>query len=104
LKNFQPRQAKKLARGSPYLLFFSKFDLSQSPGHAFVMISTERAENKKMHRSGNTPRNMTMTTETQAEQQKPANENLALNYRPLGLKAVLAAALMLKRKPAPKIA
>jgi hypothetical protein len=47
---------------------------------------------------------MTMTTEKQAEQQKPANENLALNYRPLGLKAVLAAALMLKPKVAPKVA
>jgi hypothetical protein len=47
---------------------------------------------------------MTMTTQNDAEQQKPANENLALNYRPLGLKAVLAAALMLKRKPAPKVA
>jgi hypothetical protein len=47
---------------------------------------------------------MTMTTETQAEQQKPANENLDSNYRPLALKAVLAAALMLKRKPAPKVA
>ena len=45
-----------------------------------------------------------MTTENQAEQQKPANENLASNYRPLGLKAVLAAALMLKPKAAPKVA
>jgi hypothetical protein len=67
------------------------------------MISAERAANKK-HWSGNTPRNITMTTEKQAEQQKPANENLALNYRPLGLKAVLAAALMLKPKVAPKVA
>jgi len=47
---------------------------------------------------------MTMTTEMQAEQQKPANESLVSQYRPLGLKAVLAAALMLKRKPAPKAA
>jgi hypothetical protein len=47
---------------------------------------------------------MTMTTQTEAVQQKPAPENLALNYRPLGLKAVLAAALMLKRKPTPKLA
>ena len=45
-----------------------------------------------------------MTTHTEAEQQKPANENLDSKYRPLGLKAVLAAALMLKRKPAPKVA
>lgn len=45
-----------------------------------------------------------MTTQNDAEQHKPANENLALNYRPLGLKAVLAAAMMLKRKPAPKVA
>jgi hypothetical protein len=67
------------------------------------MISAERAANKK-HRSGNTPRNMMMTTENQAEQQKLANENLAAKYRPVGLKAVLAAALMLKPKVAPKIA
>lgn len=45
-----------------------------------------------------------MTTENQAEQQKPANENLASKYRPVGLKAVLAAALMLKPKVAPKVA
>ena len=45
-----------------------------------------------------------MTTQTEAVQQKPAPENLALNDRPLGLKAVLAAALMLKRKPTPKLA
>ena len=45
-----------------------------------------------------------MTTETQAEQQKPANESLVSQYRPLGLKAVLAAALMLKPKPAAKVA
>lgn len=45
-----------------------------------------------------------MTIETQAEQAKPPNENLVSQYRPLGLKAVLAAALMLKRKPAPKVA
>lgn len=45
-----------------------------------------------------------MTTQPEAEQQKPANENLDSNYGPLGLKAVLAAAMMLKRKPAPKVA
>ncbi len=44
------------------------------------------------------------TTQTDAEQQKPANETLVSQYRPLGLKAVLAAALMLKRKPTPKVA
>lgn len=67
------------------------------------MISAERAANKNTGQE-TLPRNMTMTTQNDAEQQKPANENLALNYRPLGLKAVLAAALMLKRKPAPKVA
>lgn len=46
-----------------------------------------------------------MTANTEAEQdQKPAKQNLAENYRPIGLKAVIAAALMLKRKPAPKVA
>ncbi len=30
----------------------------------------------------------------------PAKTDLSANYRPLGLKAVLAAALMLKSKPA----
>lgn len=45
-----------------------------------------------------------MTTQQDVEQQKPANESLDSKYRPLGLKAVLAAALMLKRKPAPKVA
>ncbi|MBA4797286.1 MAG: hypothetical protein H2043_07770 [Rhizobiales bacterium] len=45
-----------------------------------------------------------MTTQTEAEQQKLANENLDSKYRPLGLKAVLAAALMLKPKPAAKVA
>jgi hypothetical protein len=67
------------------------------------MFSAERAANKKTL-VRNTPRNMTMTTETPAEQQKPANESLVSQYRPLGLKAVLAAALMLKRKPAPTVA
>lgn len=43
-----------------------------------------------------------MTSET--AKQQPAKTELADNYRPLGLKAVLAAALMLKRKPAPKAA
>ncbi|MBC7313818.1 MAG: hypothetical protein H5U11_15120 [Rhizobium sp.] len=42
-----------------------------------------------------------MTTKAPAEQ-KPAPQNLDSYYRPLGLKAVLAAALMLKRKPAKK--
>lgn len=44
-----------------------------------------------------------MTTEKTAatQQSKP---NLSDNYRPLGLKAVIAAALMLKRKPAKKVA
>ncbi len=45
-----------------------------------------------------------MSNANEAEQQKPANQNLAANYRPLALKAVVAAALMLKRKPAPKVA
>ncbi|WP_167507692.1 hypothetical protein [Rhizobium glycinendophyticum] len=45
-----------------------------------------------------------MSNTTEAEQQKPANHNLAANYRPLALKAVVAAALMLKRKPAAKVA
>ena len=44
-----------------------------------------------------------MTTKAPAEA-KPKNETLAANYRPLGLKAVIAAALMLKRKPAAKVA
>ncbi|MFN7012076.1 MAG: hypothetical protein ACK4PN_18830 [Allorhizobium sp.] len=42
-----------------------------------------------------------MTTKPPAET-KPANQNLDSHYRPLGLKAVIAAALMLKRKPAKK--
>jgi hypothetical protein len=37
-------------------------------------------------------------TKTSAEQ--PAKTDLSAHYRPLGLKAVLAAALMLKSKPA----
>ncbi|WP_281366485.1 hypothetical protein [Peteryoungia desertarenae] len=44
-----------------------------------------------------------MTSNQQAEQ-KPAQPNLDNHYRPIGLKAVIAAALMLKRKPAAKIA
>ncbi|MCJ7994885.1 hypothetical protein J5N58_10555 [Rhizobium cremeum] len=35
---------------------------------------------------------------------KPPASNLDSHYRPLGLKAVLAAALMLKRKPAKRLA
>ena len=31
--------------------------------------------------------------------EQPAKSDLSANYRPLGLKAVLAAALMLKSKP-----
>lgn len=46
---------------------------------------------------------MVVTIKTEAEQ-KPANPNLASHYRPIGLKAVIAAALMLKRKPAAKMA
>ena len=42
-----------------------------------------------------------MTTKAPAEA-KPANPNLDSHYGPLGLKAVIAAALMLKRKPAKK--
>jgi hypothetical protein len=43
-----------------------------------------------------------MTNETKAQPQvKP---DLNSHYRPLGLKAVAAAALMLKRKPAAKTA
>lgn len=42
-----------------------------------------------------------MTTKPPAEA-KPANQNLASHYRPLGLKAVIAAALMLQRKPTKK--
>ncbi|MHB0953161.1 MAG: hypothetical protein ACYC10_14680 [Allorhizobium sp.] len=34
----------------------------------------------------------------------PPKPNLDDNYRPLGLKAVIAAALMLKRKPTKKLA
>ncbi|MGL3606612.1 hypothetical protein ACSV9I_08865 [Rhizobium sp. G187] len=50
-----------------------------------------------------------MTTEIKTEQQpqqqqQPAVQTLAAHYRPIGLKAVVAAALMLKRKPAAKIA
>ncbi|CAH0340172.1 hypothetical protein [Rhizobium sp. CECT 9324] len=45
-----------------------------------------------------------MTAQNEAEQQKPANQNLVANYQPIGLKAVIAAALMLKPKPAPKVA
>ena len=45
-----------------------------------------------------------MTTQTDVEQQKPAGETLISKYRPVGLKAVLAAAMMLKPKPAPKAA
>ena len=67
------------------------------------MISAERAANKKTLVRKH-PEDMMMTTQPEAEQQKPANVNLDMNYRPLGLKAVLAAALMLKRKPAPKVA
>ncbi|WP_257791089.1 MULTISPECIES: hypothetical protein [Ciceribacter] len=44
-----------------------------------------------------------MQKKTSAEG-KPATSNLDSHYRPLGLKAVLAAALMLKRKPAKQIA
>lgn len=44
-----------------------------------------------------------MTTKPTTEA-KPANQNLDSHYRPLGLKAVIAAALMLKRKPAKKAA
>ncbi|WP_281406427.1 hypothetical protein [Agrobacterium sp. B1(2019)] len=43
-----------------------------------------------------------MTNETKA--QPPAKPDLNSHYRPLGLKAVAAAALMLKRKPAAKTA
>ncbi|MCZ4430842.1 hypothetical protein O3S81_14140 [Agrobacterium sp. SOY23] len=43
-----------------------------------------------------------MTNETKAQPQ--AKPDLKSNYRPLGLKAVAAAALMLKRKPAAKTA
>ncbi|WP_169734066.1 hypothetical protein [Ciceribacter selenitireducens] len=42
-----------------------------------------------------------MTTKAPAEA-KPANPSLDSHYRPLGLKAVIAAALMLKRKPVKK--
>ncbi len=41
-----------------------------------------------------------MTNETKAQPQ--AKPDLNSHYRPLGLKAVAAAALMLKRKPAAK--
>ncbi|GEO84504.1 MULTISPECIES: hypothetical protein [Alphaproteobacteria] len=44
-----------------------------------------------------------MTTQAPAEA-KPASQNLASNYRPLGLRAVIAAALMLQRKTAKKAA
>lgn len=44
-----------------------------------------------------------MSTKAPAEA-KPKTETLTANYRPLGLKAVIAAALMLKRKPAAKVA
>ncbi|WP_454287556.1 hypothetical protein [Rhizobium arsenicireducens] len=42
-----------------------------------------------------------MTTKKPAET-KPAIQSLDSHYRPLGLKAVIAAALMLKRKPVKK--
>jgi len=42
-----------------------------------------------------------MTTKAPAEA-KPTTQTLDSHYRPLGLKAVVAAALMLKRKPAKK--
>ena len=37
---------------------------------------------------------------TQTTEQKTAKTDLAANYRPLGLKAVAAASLMIKNKPA----
>lgn len=39
-------------------------------------------------------------TPTKTSAQQPQATDLSANYRPLGLKAVLAAALMLKSKPA----
>jgi hypothetical protein len=67
------------------------------------MFSAERAAQQNTG-SGIIQRKMMMSNANEAEQQKPANQNLAANYRPLALKAVVAAALMLKRKPAAKVA
>ena len=41
-----------------------------------------------------------MTSKKTGASEQPAKHDLSSHYRPLGLKAVLAAALMLKKKPA----
>lgn len=41
-----------------------------------------------------------MTSKKTGAAEQPAKYDLGAHYRPLGLKAVLAAALMLKKKPA----
>lgn len=45
-----------------------------------------------------------MTTENQVETQDQAIVSLAAHYRPIGLKAVIAAAMMVKSKPVKKVA
>lgn len=45
-----------------------------------------------------------MTSTKAGAQQQPGKSDLHTHYRPLGLKAVVAAALMLKRKPVKKLA
>lgn len=41
-----------------------------------------------------------MTSKKTGAAEQPAKQDLSTHYRPLGLKAVLAAALMLNKKPA----
>lgn len=45
-----------------------------------------------------------MANENQIKTQDQALVSLAANYRPIGLKAVIAAAMMVKSKPMKKIA
>jgi hypothetical protein len=67
------------------------------------MFCSDRAKKTNHKKRPETLQEHDMTTKAPAEA-KPKNEQLAANYRPLGLKAVIAAALMLKRKPAAKVA
>lgn len=66
---------------------------------SFVMIPQQRRSNNKM-RKGSTAMETNMSTQTTDTQTKPTpapKVELHLNYRPLGLKAVAAAAMMLSK-------
>ncbi len=80
----------------------------EKPASFFFASNPSRLAAKEVahtHRNGDWRelwREREMTNETKAQPQ--AKPDLNSHYRPLGLKAVAAAALMLKRKPAAKTA